>query len=556
MGTVYKKSYTKPLPVDAELFTRKGQRFARWKDNKGRKQTTPVTTGKDGSDRIVFKAGTYTAKYRNGGGHVVEIKTGCRDEMAARSILADMERRAELVKSGVMTKAEDAIADYQQIPLTDHIAAYIEHLRATRASTAYREDQERYLNRLAADCGFSKLLDLNQLVLQRWLSCRQDEGMSARSHNAYRAVAVAFCNWCIKTDRLTINPFKDIPKANEKIDSRRKRRALTENELIQLLDVAQKRPLLDAMTIRRGKRKGEAVAKLRETTQKRLKILGRERSLIYKSLLLTGLRKKELASLTIGQLDFQGSVAYATLSATDEKNRQGSDIPLRADLAEDLQQWLAHKLDTAQKTAKLRGEPIPVQLAADMPLFTVPTALVKILDRDLILAGIPKIDERGRSVDVHALRHSFGTHLSKGGVAPRVAQAAMRHSSIDLTMNLYTDPKLLDVAGALDALPALPLNSEGHKTERQKATGTDGSYALAPQLAPKLDKSGASWAKTDRPASTGEQGGEFMRNVISPVNDITKNTLTRNVNRCLAMGDTGLEPVTSCMSSRRSSQLS
>jgi len=43
--------------------------------------------------------------------------------------------------------------------------------------------------------------------------------------------------------------------------------------------------------------------------------------------------------------------------------------------------------------------------------------------------------------------------LSKAGVAPRVAQAAMRHSSIDLTMNIYTDPTLLDVAGAINALP-------------------------------------------------------------------------------------------------------
>ena len=84
---------------------------------------------------------------------------------------------------------------------------------------------------------------------------------------------------------------------------------------------------------------------------------------------------------------------------------------------------------------------------------------MRILDRDLLAAGIDKADERGRTIDVHALRHSFGTLLSKGGVAPRTAQAAMRHSSIDMTMNVYTDPKLLDVHGALDSLPSLELNS-------------------------------------------------------------------------------------------------
>ncbi len=42
-------------------------------------------------------------------------------------------------------------------------------------------------------------------------------------------------------------------------------------------------------------------------------------------------------------------------------------------------------------------------------------------------------------------RRTGGTLLSKRGVAPRTAQAAMRHSTIDLTMNVYTDPKLLDL---------------------------------------------------------------------------------------------------------------
>jgi integrase len=56
-----------------------------------------------------------------------------------------------------------------------------------------------------------------------------------------------------------------------------------------------------------------------------------------------------------------------------------------------------------------------------------------------------------------SLRHTFATMLSKGGVAPRVAQAAMRHASVEMTLQTYTDPKLLDVAGALEVLPGLRL---------------------------------------------------------------------------------------------------
>jgi hypothetical protein len=113
--------------------------------------------------------------------------------------------------------------------------------------------------------------------------------------------------------------------------------------------------------------------------------------------------------------------------------------------------------------------------------------LIRIFDRDLKAAGIAKRDERGRTLDVHALRTTFGTLLSKGGVPLRTAQAAMRHSDPSLTANVYTDPKLLDVHGALDALPSLPLDGgPTAEPERARATGTDTQSpgAVAPLVAP------------------------------------------------------------------------
>jgi hypothetical protein len=66
----------------------------------------------------------------------------------------------------------------------------------------------------------------------------------------------------------------------------------------------------------------------------------------------------------------------------------------------------------------------------------------------------------------------------------------MRHSTIDLTMNTYTDPKLLDIQGAMERLPALPLERLIRSAAR--ATGTDDDSGLAPALAPKTYRSGAS----------------------------------------------------------------
>ena len=511
MGTVFKKTATKPLPAGAKIIVRKGQRLAEWVDAKEKRRTAPVTTGRDGTDRIVITTRTYTAKYRDGSGIVQEVATGCRDESAARSILAKMERRSELVKGEVLTAAEDAVIDHQSTPLDEHIAAFIDHQRAKGLSRRVNDTRSQ-LYRIAADCGFRRLSDLDATALERWLLDRKAEGMSAATRNEYRGAWLTFCNWCMVTKpaRLLSNPFASVSKADANADRRRTRRSLTEAELTRLLDMAHRRPLVDAMTIRRGKRKGEVVAQLSERTRRRLERLGLERALIYKTLVLTGLRKGELASLTVGQLALDADPPYLILEAADEKNRQGSTLPLRADLAADLRVWLARKAmslqEAARETQTVRFDPrhqkrqkrttsdpkgpegescLPLSavptLPADMPLFTVPAGLVRILDRDLRLAGIPKVDERGRTIDVHALRHTFGTLLSKGGVTPRTAQAAMRHSTINLTMNVYTDPKLLDVAGAMEALPALPLSVQGGQdgitVADLRATGTENATA-------------------------------------------------------------------------------
>ncbi|MBC8373788.1 MAG: tyrosine-type recombinase/integrase [Planctomycetes bacterium] len=127
---------------------------------------------------------------------------------------------------------------------------------------------------------------------------------------------------------------------------------------------------------------------------------------------------------------------YLALYANDAKNGRAGNIPLRADVVAELRAYLVSRGD----------------LSLGEKLFSTPPT-IRVFDADIQAAGIPKKDSRGWIVDIHALRHTFGTHLSAAGVHPRTAMAAMRHSRIELTMNYYTDPVLLDVAGAVEALP-------------------------------------------------------------------------------------------------------
>ena len=531
MGSVFRKSVTRPLPANAEIIIRKGQRVAKYTDRAGKQRTAPVITGKNGLDRISVTSPFFIAKYRDGSGALVEESTHCRHEDAARRVLGDLERKAELIRAGIMTTAEATVGKHQSAPLAEHIAAYDEHHQAKGSAKIHRVDTGRYLRRLAADCSFATLADLRRDALERWLALRTADGMSARSRNAYRTAMVSFCNWAVKTGRMATNLFDRIAMANEKADPRRQRRAMTEPELIKLLAVARDRPLQEALTIRRGKRRGEESAQVRPEVRERLERLGRERALIYKTLVLTGLRKGELTSLTVASLSLTGPSPTAHLKAADEKNREGNAIGLRTDLAADLAAWLADKLARLQSDARAIGDPIPAKLPPTTPLFTVPVELSRILNRDLKRAGIAKRDERGRVIDVHAMRTTFGTLLSAGGVAPRTAQAAMRHSDISLTMGVYTDPKLLEVRTALDALPCLPLTERG-----------EGASVVAPTVAPLV---APDWCNRSQSLTFPDKARVSGKNRPIDVSGDSvkgKGLLTSPVSSPVVTGELGFEP--------------
>lgn len=505
----------------------------------------------------------FTAKYRNGSGLVVEQSTGCRDESAARQALADLVRRAELVKANVMTAAEDSAADHQTFPLPDHFADYLQSLESQGTTPGHRKNVRRCINRVATDCGWHRLADIAREPLERWLTRQTRGGMGARARNLHRSAIVAFCNWCVETSRMVVNPLARVAQADEKADRRRQSRSMTEAELNKLLRVARWRPLGEygRETVRKAQDETEgrrtwtkpplsldrldgAVERARQSLREnpafveQLDAIGRERTLIYKSLVLTGLRKGELSSITVSQTDLDGPVAFLMLDAADEKERRGADVPLRADLAADLRHWLADKLKALQDECRRLGRPVPSKLSPETPLFRVPRDLTKILYRDLLAAGIPRKDERGRTIDVHAMRHSFGTLLNKAGTAPRTVQAAMRHSSMDLTMNTYTDPKLLDIHGALEGLPALSLDDDPRRQRVvAKLTGTDGPFA--PAFAPTpgdSSKSGATADKRDRRTLDDERdarhvvslaGVKRKQPVTSPVIGCSKERVTR-----------------------------
>ena len=193
------------------------------------------------------------------------------------------------------------------------------------------------------------------------------------------------------------------------------------------------------------------------------------------------MRLGELSQLTVVDVRLDDKVPHIDLPARVTKNGEDAIIPLRADLLDMLRRRVAN-------------------LAPSSPLYPIPNDLIKRFNADCRRAGIPKRDERNRTVDIHALRTTFGTWLARSGVAPRTAQALMRHSVIKLTMSVYTDPKLLDTAAVVGSIPSVAPISLSVAPDRPLAVAPNrrisssrrvASVSVAPAVAPTPGISGA-----------------------------------------------------------------
>jgi hypothetical protein len=130
---------------------------------------------------------------------------------------------------------------------------------------------------------------------------------------------------------------------------------------------------------------------------------------------------------------------------------------------------------------------------------------------DLDRAGIPLDDERGRKVCFHSVRVTFGAWLAAAGTPPRTHMELMRHTSLTMTMQYYTNRRLLDTRGALADLPELGARPEAEPAAL-RATGTEGGGEWRADLIARDRCSDRSEG-----AATGRKGGrDTRRNARKP----------------------------------------
>ena len=107
------------------------------------------------------------------------------------------------------------------------------------------------------------------------------------------------------------------------------------------------------------------------------------------------------------------------------------------------------------------------------------------------------------------MRHTFISNLARAGVHPRNAQALARHSTIDLTMNVYTHVSMNDLGRDVESLPALDM-AKGDTAAESWAAATEESVAETAQPVPATSVS----AELSNLASNWDSLPDHIRNVI------------------------------------------
>jgi site-specific recombinase XerD len=336
----------------------------------------------------------------------------CEDRQAAEAMLRRLQTEADHKRAVGFTREDEQ----RERPLSELLTDYETHLRSKGNTENYVAKTILRIQAVVNATKAKTLADVDtgriSATLAAWRG-RKRKSLNIATTNHYARAVKSFTRWLWTEHRTHEDPLTNLRLLNAKADRRHVRRAFNADELQRLVSTT-------------------------ETCRKTLcGIRGVDRAMLYRVAAYTGLRLSELCSLTVASFDLEAKTL--TVAAAYSKHRRNDVLPLHASLVERLRPWLTTKTTT---------------------LWTIHgrywgTRAAEMIRRDLKRAEIAYVDDQGRVVDFHALRHTFITQLARAGVHPAKAKELARHSTITLTMDVYSHVDANELRDALDSVPGL-----------------------------------------------------------------------------------------------------
>ena len=380
------------------------------------------------------------------------------DRRIAERTFAAIIRQRDLELAGL------AVEQGQDRLLTRLRDSYLVDLKLRRSQHHHARSRAA-LNRILSELTARKVRDLRPDEVSQYLRDRVRDGASHRTANLDFAALRAMLNWAVRTRLIAANPLAGVRGLPEgKAHAKVVWRALTEDEVQRLLvaarasDDQENQRVAAIRTIRAGSKGRKYAAKPRLPRIPQVPF--------WITLIETGARWGELSQATWGDLDEQAG--HLTIRAITSKSRKERSVPLREYVLAELHRVkVAHArvLDRLPRSSEL--------------LFLSPTGnrlrpanCMRMFNRLLEDAGIPKVNDRSERVVIHSLRHTAATRLGRAGVGLLQVQKILGHCDPKLTAAIYTHFEAEDLRGAVDRLP--PLDGSGPRIHGSKLASASG----------------------------------------------------------------------------------
>lgn len=275
-------------------------------------------------------------------------------------------------------------------PFLDYLA--LEKKFSPHTLKAYKKDLESFLSYCMQEYKIKDLTDINYPMVRRWIVILSDKGLETKTINRKCSSLKTYFKFLQKIEVLSESPMQ----GHKQLKSSPKLVVpLTEDELQNLM-----------------------------STYDDSNYEGSRDALILELLYNTGIRRAELISIAIDDLDF----ANAQLKVIGKRNKARL-IPLLPNVVNRIQSYLNYR---SQQIGANRSQYLFINAQGQA---MNPSKIYSCVTKFLSMISTKK------KLSPHVLRHSFATHLLNRGADINTIKELLGHSSLSSTQ-LYTKVQL------------------------------------------------------------------------------------------------------------------
>jgi integrase/recombinase XerC len=427
----------------------------------------------------------WTAQWKGADGRFTERSTGTTDKGHAHRMARHWQDQDQLRREGKIDPAQERLAQEHARSISEHLADFTKHKSAKGTTEKCVSMTEGRIRAVIDEAKAKHLADLTPTSVQAAVRAIRDRRkLSAQTAAHHVSACKAFTRWAFNDGRASGDPLASLTVPTTKdSDRKRVRRELDAEELARLVAEAERSR---SVTFTKSSRHGPD----KELRTVSATLSAPDRAWAYRIAAATGFRAAEVCALTPECFNLDTNPPTISLAGASTKNGSDAVQPIHADTADVLRPWLEHK-PAAVPVCRVPEDRLGLCVRVDLDAARARWIAEATNDTERKRRDgsdfLRSTDSAGRVADFHALRAGYISAVVGSGTDLKSAMTLARHSDPKLTLRTYARPRLHALSAALPK----PIGSVGRtaaKSERMRATGTDGAIGSNRDSAPSREK--------------------------------------------------------------------